>query len=311
MRKIVLALLVLLLAVPAMATVEVRCAQVSDTKQVVVTYDVDDGNDFRAFGIKISVDNGASISNIDVNEADYWVFPGSIDINEAGEVNDVGSAIAAQDSNSFILEMGSLYKVGSDEDHNTVPPTSGQLCSFYVSGDCNVAIDNDAPRGGVVMEDIDKTFAPGYVTLVGCQVTIDYCFPEGHTDFQAWLDAGEPNCWCGSGRQCHGDVDDAFEGGTKVGIYYVGTGDLAILLNAWEVLEPNGGQNYPGGPGIASITNGICADIDHTTEGGTKVGIYHVGTGDLAILLNYWEVLEPNDGNPYPGGTGTPNDCLQ
>jgi hypothetical protein len=308
MRKIVLALLVLLLTVPAMATVEVRCAQVSDTNQVIVTYDVDDGNNFRAFGIEISVDNGASISGIDVNDADYWVFPGSIDINEAGGVNDVGSAIAEQDSNSFILEMGSLYKVGSDEDHNTVPPTSGSLCSFMVSSDCNVAIANDAARGGVVMEDIDKTFAPGYVSLIGCQVT--GCFPSGHADYQAWLDAGAPSCWCYT-RQCHGDVDNIADGGTKTGYWYVGNGELDLLIAAWKILEPNDGSAYPGGPGVASVTNGVCANFDHVTDGGTKTGYWQVGNSDLDILIDSWKVLEPNDGNSWPGGVGIDANCLE
>jgi len=308
MRKIVLALLVLLLAVPAMATVEVRCAQVSDTLQVIVTYDVDDGNDFRAFGIKISVDNGKSISDIDVNDADYWVFPGSIDINEAGEVDDVGSAIAAQDSNSFILEMGSLYKVGSDEDHNTVPPTSGWIAKFVVDGDCNVAIDNDAPRGGVVMENLD--FA-GSVALEGTSVT--GCFPSGHPDYQAWLDAGAPSCWCYT-RQCHGDVDGAATGGTKGGYWYVGDTELNLLIAAWKILEPNDGNSWPGGPGAASVydsgNNGLCANFDHVIDGGTKGGYWHVGDGDLNRLIAGWKVLEPNDGNSWPGDVGVDPNCL-
>jgi hypothetical protein len=295
MRKIVLALLVLLLTVPAMATVEVRCAQVSTTKQVVVTYDVDDGNNFRAFGIKISVDNGASISDIDVNDRDYYIFPGSIDINEAGDVNDWGSAIAAQTSNSFILEMGSLY-AAEDPCHTTAPPASGQLCSFMVSGDCNVAIANDAARGGVVMEDLD--FA-GSIDLIGVNVDYVPCIPEGHPDYAAWVAAGEPECWCYT-RQCHGDADGIAAGGAKTGYWYVGADDLTVLVAAWKVLEPTFGDGIDSVSvdfGGGKVVDGICADFDHEKAGGSKTGYWHVGATDLTILVNSWKVLEPTFGD--------------
>jgi hypothetical protein len=279
MRKIVLALLVLLLTVPAMATVEVRCAQVSDTDQVTVTYDVDDGNNFRAFGIEISVDNGASISNLDVNDRDYYIFPGSIDINDAGGVDDWGSAIAAQDSNSFILEMGSLY-AAEDPCHTTAPPTSGLLCSFYVSGDCNVAIANDAARGGVVMEDLD--FA-GSVDLIGCSVDYDKCMSSAHPDYVQWGLVGEPNGWCASyiPRQCHGDADGRSQGKAN---YWVSTWDLDVLVGAWnksyaliagQTVLTGGGDNVPM----------INADFDHLPQG---KGNYRVSTWDLDILVASW-----------------------
>jgi len=310
MRKQILIITVLLLAVPAMATVEVRCAQEFTTNQVVVTYDVDDGNNFRAFGIKISVNNGATISSIDVNDADYYVFPGSIDINEAGDVNDWGSPIAAQDSNSFILEMGSLYKVGSDEDHNTVPPTNGWLCKFRVDSDCNVAIANDAARGGVVMENLD--FA-GSVDLIGTNFNACGCLGTGHPDCDAFIAAGAPVCWCYP-RQCHGDVDGVATGGTKGGYWYIGDDELNLLIAAWKLLEPNDGNWWPGGPGADSVSvngvSGICANFDHVVEGGTKGGYWAVGDSDLNMMIGGWKVLEPNDGGPYPGGPGIEPNCL-
>jgi hypothetical protein len=285
MRKIVLALLVLLLAVPAMATVEVRCAQVSTTKQVVVTYDVDDGNDFRAFGIKISVDNGQSISDIDVNDRDYYIFPGSIDINEAGDVNDWGSAIAAQDSNSFILEMGSLY-AASDPDHNTAPPTSGQLCSFMVSNDCNVAIANDAARGGVVMEDLD--FA-GSVALIGCQVDWVPCFPEGHADFQEWLDVNEPSAWCGA-KHCHGDATNSDEQFGRGNYVSVGITDFAILAVGYNRNDYSGDPAVDGNDPDSEPDTWIAADFTRAAEQFGRGNYVRVSIADFTILAEYYNV---------------------
>ncbi len=45
-------------------------------------------------------------------------------------------------------------------------------------------------------------------------------------------------------------------------------------------------------------------DSDHAVEGGTKGGYYYVHYNDLNLLLACWPILEPNDGNPYPGGPG-------
>jgi hypothetical protein len=282
MRKIVLALVVLLLTVPAMAGVEVvKCAQVSeDSYEVAVTYDVNDGNEIRAFGIEISVDNGASISSIDVNDADYYIFPGSIDINEAGDVNDWGSAIAAQTSNSFILEMGSLY-AAEDPCHTTAPPASGQLCSFMVSGDCNVAIANDAARGGVVLADTTKSFEGD---LIGCQVTLSDCYTG--PDYTEWVNVGKPDSWCYP-SQCYGDADGLAESVGR-GSAQVYDNDVAILVVGY------GDTAYSGDP---AIDPWIAADFDHAAEsvGRASARVYD---NDVAILVNYY------------GESSVPSDCL-
>jgi hypothetical protein len=297
MRKIVLVLAVLLLALPASAAVEVSCT-VSDNNTVTISYTTDDGNDFRAFGLEVSVNNGAVISSIDVNDYDYYVFPGSIDINSNGDVDGWGQAVVDfndDPNSSFILEMGSLY-ADDDPCHPIDPCNSGTLCTFKVSKECCVTLSENAARGGVVMENGDS-----YASVSGVCVTYWECYPLGMADWSTWDSVGRPPGWCNE-RQCHGDADGLAQGSTKVGLYYVGTDDLAVLLEAWEVNEP------PLGPGIASIVKngvpGINADFDHATQGSTKVGLYHVGTDDLAILLNYWEV------NEAPLGPNTPNDCI-
>jgi len=123
-----------------------------------------------------------------------------------------------------------------------------------------------------------------------------YCLGLSNHDFCDWLEVGCPACWCYP-RQCHGDADGLKQGTAFAGYMYVGTDDLAILIDGWKVLEP------PKGPGITSIPNGACADFDHGKQGSPLAGYMRVGTNDLNVLIAHWKVLEP------PKGVGVPGDC--
>jgi parallel beta-helix repeat protein len=123
-------------------------------------------------------------------------------------------------------------------------------------------------------------------------------FPTCHPDYNEWVNVDNPICWCYQ-RQCYGDTDGLLGGGPKTGFYAVGPLDFNILIAAWLVEEP------PHGPGIDSISNGICADFDHDLGGSAKTGYYRVGTSDLNILLEYWMIKEPPDGN------GVDPNCLE
>jgi hypothetical protein len=132
---------------------------------------------------------------------------------------------------------------------------------------------------------------------IGADEFYNECFSPGHPDYAQWLAVGEPECWCYP-RQCHGDADGIPGGGGKCATYYVGPGDLNILVSAWLVLEPGFG------PGIASIPNGICADFAHDLGGSDKTGFYRVGPTDMNILIANWLVIEPGF------GPGIPPNCL-
>ncbi|UCG55809.1 MAG: hypothetical protein JSU70_13170 [Phycisphaerales bacterium] len=123
------------------------------------------------------------------------------------------------------------------------------------------------------------------------------CFPSCRADYSEWLSVGKPDCWCYD-RQCHGDADGARSGSAKAGYYHVGTADLNVLIASWLVKEP------PFGPGIASVPDGICADIAHDRAGSDKSGYYRVGPSDLNILVANWLKKEP------PFGPGIEPDCL-
>jgi hypothetical protein len=130
---------------------------------------------------------------------------------------------------------------------------------------------------------------------------------EGMVDFDEWEAVGKPLCWCIL-RQCHGDTDDSTEGNDKEGYWYVGIGDLNLLVSAWKVLEPATGM-IPSGPGIDSVSGGICADFKHDLEGNDKEGYWRVGISDLNVLVANWKILEPATA-PTPSGPGVPPDCL-
>ena len=307
MRKFVLALVILLLAAPAWAAQEVECEVLvvpGPNYTVAVNYNIDDGNDFRAFGIRIDVNNSATISNIDVNDRDYYIFPGSIDINDTtGEVDANGTAVAEGGEGEIymILEMGSLWAPSDpNPKHQAAPPTSGLLCTFDVSKNCVVSLSEDTDRGGVVLEDTAKSFSG---TPQGCIVYYDDCLPPEHADWAEYDSVGRPDCWCYY-SQCYGDADGLLGGGLKVGGYYhVGNPDLTILGGGWKkkymvTTEPN-------------CVNYTCADFDHTAGGGVKVGgYYRVGNPDLTILGANWKKKcsdtgsgDPNCGKEDCGGT--------
>jgi hypothetical protein len=214
--------------------------------------------------------------------------------------------IISQDSGCYTLPYCIQYTYGIN---STVPNVVNQLEA--------TATANITAAGltlGVRTTTCSNTIAAGYVISTNPVAGTSYCgavayvvstgpcdcFPSSDPAYSDWVSFGKPACWCNL-RQCHGDADGLAQGTAKAGFYYVGTNDLAVLLAAWQVLEP------PKGPGIATITvngiPGICADFAHDAQGTAKAGIYRVGTNDLSRMLTYWQVLES------PKGTGTPADC--
>jgi hypothetical protein len=149
----------------------------SNDAGVVTVYFVDNTCDqLRAVGLDITADGGANITAVgDVNPA-YWVYPGSIDINESGVIEGYGNAVAdvceyptgtlpGLNSYGVTAEMGSLYSGDSN-----APDDSGILLTVTVDNDCNVTVAHNDRRGGVVLEDPDAD--PGDNLPIECQVAL-------------------------------------------------------------------------------------------------------------------------------------------
>ena len=191
MKKIVLALVVLMFAAPAWAVVVVNitCTDLGEGK-VLVSFDASsalDPNLVRAFGLNIQCDNDANI--VDVNDKinpDYWFFPGTVVITgnavtdygtAVGEVSDCpddtlpGLAQPGFDSNGVTLEMASLNYPPDGPGSPNAPAASGPLLTFTVDADTCITISGNVARAGgdgVVMENPDDNPT---VNFTGCCVS--------------------------------------------------------------------------------------------------------------------------------------------
>ena len=331
MKKIGFMVVILMVAAPALATVNITAADLDAEGPlgvVGIDYEVtEEPNRARAFALEISVTDGniVAINDFHVGESTvgssgYGIFPGNIVIT-GNTVDDYGNPVApntAPDTpgqlggSSIIIEMGSLF-VGD----GNAPGNSGRLCTVTCDTDCLLSIVANALRGKVVLEgaqevDPNVTGATDVPVVLGVP-----CFPSNHPDYQKWLDMGElhgwswgagegPPCWCYA-RQCHGDADGIKTGSIFSGYTYVGPTDLAIFGDAWDVKEP-ANPPTPSGPGIHTVPNGICCDFAHDLTGSIFSGYTYVGPTDLAVFGTYWDVKEPAN-PPTPSGPGIPGDC--
>ena len=165
MKKIVFILTMLSMVSTALGRVEISCT--NDVNVVSVYYDMSggDANLPRAFGLDVRLSNDANIVSTSDFNPDFWVHPGSIDVNTdvspavvdsngtaiLSDVNypQAGGLVGPPDINAMSIEMGSLYYMA---DGNLAPDTNGLLFKFVVDKDCNVAISGNTALGKVVLE---------------------------------------------------------------------------------------------------------------------------------------------------------------
>jgi hypothetical protein len=301
MKKIVLALVVLVFAAPALADVNITAAQVPDSNEVIISWVNTDsvGPAVRAFGINVQLDNDANVVSATGLSADYWVYPGTIQIAADGTITFAGSIAAEEsdlpsdtlpgppDGNGVTLEAASLYAPVGPTSPNK-PALSGDLASIIVDKDCQLCISANVSRAGatgVVMED------PAVVATVTYSACIDVNVPDPGveacytgTQTAEWGAVGEPGCWCkenhvaANPRQCLGDAVGDSQGRNN---YWTSTNDLTVLIAAWN-------KPYPDIAGQVEPTTGtplICADFDHLPQGRQN---YRVSANDLGILIANW-----------------------
>ena len=153
MRKLVLALVVALLAVPAFAAAP-ALDLVAGTGGVVTLNYTTNGSLISGMGLKITATNGAVFSNYadGAQGTAYWVHPTNFTYDGTTVVK--GSAVASNDANGLMLEYGALYVRPGTGDPNK-PATSGTLCTFKVDKNCTVTVVSDY-AGGVVTEDFNS-----------------------------------------------------------------------------------------------------------------------------------------------------------
>jgi hypothetical protein len=268
MRKVVLVLAILVFAVPAMAGVTISVVD-NGSLSGSIKYQCNDPNKIRAFALVIDVNGSdAQFQTISGYDPNYWVYPGSINI-VGNEVAQQGTPIAAggTGANTITIEMGSLY-ASNDPCHTVAPDVNGVLLSFTVDKGCCISLSEDSARAGVVMEDTDKTFGAGYVTLIpGCiagppsDPNVGTCWDPNECVAQPYGDA-----------TCDGAIN---------------LDDLIAMKKAWGT-TPSGTI----GTGIGEYN--CCADFNRA------------GVSKDAINLDDLIRLKQNWGSP-PAGTSTGN----
>jgi hypothetical protein len=234
MKKIIVTLAVLLLAAPAMASVDITCT-VSGPNEVTIAFSTTGEAELvRAIALDVQVDDpNAWIEDVNCVSAGYYIYPGSINIDAAGEVVDYGSCAGVQDGNAMTSEQGSLYVGAANE------PAEGDLfivtlggCTLDASGDVDVTVSENALRGGVVME--DPALSPT-VNLPGATtVNIGQC--------------ATTTC------PCAGDID---------GDLAVSFNDLIAMYSEMVVQYPTGDPSFVYNIGMPSGME--CADLDGDT----------------------------------------------
>jgi hypothetical protein len=285
MRKMVFALVIVMLSTPAWADIAITA---TDLGGGVVAIDYSGTELARAFALDITVDAGtiSAISDFAIgdNNNGYGIFPANFSryitvdpesgvvtdwavngYTPVADANDPG-ALGGIGTDGITIEMGSLYDTEA-------PPLEGRLCTVTCSGPCILTVTTNATRGNVVLEDATEA-----IVNLDAATNVQVAGVTAYTGPQPaqWEEVGRPNCWVSSinPRQCHGDVDGASQGKNK---YWVSTNDLDILIAAW---------NKP----LESLTGDqICADFDHLSQGKNK---YRVSTNDLDILIANWQAAD-------------------
>jgi hypothetical protein len=273
MRKLI-ALVVMLAAVPAMASVDIGASASmvdANTALVTITYDAtSEANLVRAFALDIAIVGDPNINVIDVNcvNGDYLIYPGSNGIEiSGGAVTSYGScACNASDhpdtlggvgtDDGVTIEMASLYEAGVDPAPGKGPATLAEI-TIQGCGDANVVVTENAIRGGVVMEGPDEVVTvnmPADVELTLVCETL--CLKVGQmvggnmitqAMFDLWDSLGQPASWC---YDCHyrcdtdGDCD-------------VDAGDVQVIIGGWSVYNADADTDNSGAIDASDIQNMI------------------------------------------------------
>ena len=262
MKKMVFVLAVLMFYFPARADVEITCAQVGDTNEVLISVTSTEPNLIRAFALDIKLTPYAGSKDPHILEVTalnpgYWVFPGTIRIDPDGNITNPGSPVAEYgdlpsdtlpglDSNGVTVELASLYAPAIPDSPNA-PVQNGPLLSISVSDFCCITFTPNVSRAGptgVVMENPDEV----PVVILPLPLCLGPPPPP-------------PNCWLE--YECAGQqLGDATCDGN------INLADLLALKAAW-------GKAAPWTPPYC------CSDFNHSDS---------VNLGDLLILKANWGI---------------------
>ncbi|MHC4338565.1 MAG: hypothetical protein ACYSTG_11585 [Planctomycetota bacterium] len=256
MKKIVCAFVVLMLAAPASAAVNITAVmEVVPEPNILISYECTGGEVVRCFALDIQLDNDETIIAVECLSDDYYLNPQKFTYD--GVTPDFGvipclcaaddGILPGLDSNGITIAMCTLY-AENDPDHNVPPATSNGLVRLTLSGSACITITENGRLGGIFDED---------------NVDID---PNLHVPY------------CVSCCQCLGDIADLYSTGPPDGL--VNTGDLNKLIIAMYGAYPTGDTTGIYDLQIAGLE---CMDIADLYSTGPPDG--QINTGDLNKLI--------------------------
>lgn len=302
--KRLMAIMVLVVAVPAMAAVNFTATDAGNGK-LQIAYTTTDGDLPRGVAMRINLTDGAMVDTtaaVVVDPAfntfiDYAFTQGQSYAIGSGHPLAKATEAGALDANAsdFSISMGVLDQTGAQ---GAGPASSANLITIQLlKGTANqttVTITGDTLRGpasGVVGSVLTSNL-PQTVVVTFLSDPIKSTAPF----YADWVSFGKPNCWAYA-RNCRGDADGKSQGSAILGFAYVFSNDLNVLISGWNIKEA------PKGPGIMSIPNAVCADFNRDKQGSAILGYARVFSNDLNILIANWNIKEA------PKGPGVP-DCM-
>jgi hypothetical protein len=299
--KRMMAILVLVVAVPAMAVVNFTVTGTTDGSGLVtISYVATDGDLPRGVALRVGLSDGAVVDTTTAAVVDPmfntfidWAYsnPQNFQVGQGNPLaNPIAAGVLAGNASDFSISMGVLDQTGKQL---AGPATSANLITLKLikgtADQTTVTVSGDTLRGpasGVVGSVLTSNLTQTGIVKFG---TPPLCVKDTAPFYNDWVAFGKPNCWCYA-RNCKGDADGLKQGSAVTGYWFVGTNDLNILVAAWQVKEA------PKGPGIATIANGICADFARDKQGSAVTGYWRVGTNDLNKLVASWQIKEAPKG---------------
>jgi hypothetical protein len=284
MRKVLLSLLVLALAAPTFAAVNISIVD-NENGTATLVIDTTSGEVVRGVALKVTATDGATLVSTaaTVNPVFNTFIDAAFELGGAynigdgqpfAKANEAGTAAAG--ATEFSISMGVLDQAGNQAGYTS--PVGGEALITFETGAGTICVALDTLRGGIVgdaaiVSNLDAAAVCSPVTILPTD-----CWTGDAASRLVWESVGKPEGWCKSvnPRQCKGDADGLSQGKNN---WWVSTNDLGVLVAAW---------NKPYAEIAGQQTNGvdlINADFDRTPQGKNN---WRVSTNDLGILVANW-----------------------
>jgi hypothetical protein len=289
MRKVLLSLLVLALAAPSFAAVNIT-AEDAGSGVLKLYYECTAGEVIRGLALAVEVTAGDGVVAAETDAVvpkgsrfntfiDYAFTveagaPGTYAIGAGHPLaNKVAAGVATFPATVYSVSMGCLDEFEKVQGGVT---GSGELVAikYTLTADTTVAISADTLRGGIVGDGITEVNIQASQVVVGGE-----CIPSTNASYAQWVTVGKPLSWCNK-RQCKGDANEAQELIGK-NQRWVGYADINILLDGFN-------KAYTGAEAW------IAADFDRNQELIGK-NQRRVGYNDINILLQYFNTATVPD----------------